>query len=200
MDADEPAKAKSARMFYAIEVKRAVLTQNKGLSKIELMKVIKDQYSALSDAKQKKYETLAKKDEKRYAHEVEEYEASLMDFDEEDLEDDSDDEDEDEEEDEPSPKKAKKAAKKSAGKVTDEDSDDDEPLTSTSKDPSDTELKTSVARIIRKTKNLETLTRRKVIDAVKAQYPEADLDTKKQLLREAVQVEVAKRQEEEDSD
>ena len=61
------------------------------------------------------------KDQKRFEKETAEYEASLLEFDEEDLEDDDeeDDEDEDEDEDEeeseddePAPKKKKKSAPK----------------------------------------------------------------------------------------
>ena len=55
---DEPDKPKSAKMFYAIEVRKEVLAKNKGKSKPELMMIIKKQYSALTDAKKKKYITM----------------------------------------------------------------------------------------------------------------------------------------------
>merc|ERR1712086_1184807 len=123
----------------------------------------------------------------------------MLDFDEEDLEDDEDDEDEDEddedededeEEEEPAPKKKKSAPK---------DEDDEEPLISSNANPSDDEIKKAVARII-KTADLAELTKRKVIDAVKAQFPAAALDEKKQLMRETIGVEVAKRTAEEEDD
>jgi len=201
---DEPDKPKSAKMFYAIEVRKEVLAKNKGKSKPELMMIIKKQYSALTDAKKKKYITMETKDQKRFEKETAEYEASLLEFDEEDLEDDDeeDDEDEDEDEDEeeseddePAPKKKKKSAPK------DDDEDEDEPLVSSNKTPTDAEIKKAIARIIKKTADLADLTKRKVIEAVKAQYPVAELDEKKTLMRETIGAEVAKRvAEDEESD
>jgi len=168
------------------------------------MMIIKKQYSALTDAKKKKYITMETKDQKRFEKETAEYEASLLEFDEEDLEDDDeeDDEDEDEDEDEeeseddePAPKKKKKSAPK------DDDEDEDEPLVSSNKTPTDAEIKKAIARIIKKTADLADLTKRKVIEAVKAQYPVAELDEKKTLMRETIGAEVAKRvAEDEESD
>lgn len=83
----------------------------------------------------------------------------------------------------------------------DDDEDEDEPLVSSNKTPTDAEIKKAIARIIKKTADLADLTKRKVIEAVKAQYPVAELDEKKTLMRETIGAEVAKRvAEDEESD
>ena len=173
--------ARGSRYLYAQSVKAEVKEENPDASKPELLKLIKEQYDALSDTDRTKFQRLAAKDVKRFNDAVAEFDQESEDEDvsESEEEDDDDDSEYEEDDDEEPPNKKKK--------IEPEESSDEEPH-ETGTFPTDKQIKKRIRRIVRSA-DLTVMTK-KTVRADAAKFFGVNLDEKKNLIKEVITVTV----------
>lgn len=178
--------ARGSRYLYAQSVKAEVKGRNTDASKPELLKLIKEQYDALSDTDRTKFQRLAAKDVKRFNDAVAEFDEESEDEDvseseEEDDDDDSEYEEEDDEEEPPNKKK----------KIEPGESSDEEPHEAGTF-PTDKQIKKRIRRIVRSADWIAmTVWTYTTVRADAAKFFGVNLDEKKNLIKEVINLTLA---------
>eukprot|EP00039_Didymoeca_costata_P001891 m.56029 g.56029 ORF g.56029 m.56029 type:complete len:406 (-) comp11015_c1_seq3:193-1410(-) len=179
--------AKTPRQYFALEIKNKVKAENPDSSKEELMRIIKDQYEALSPEEMKKYEDMAAEAAKEEEDEDED----------ESEEDEPEDDDDDSDYEEKKRTAKKKAPKKSAAKVeSDEDEDEDE-----DSDEEDMcgfeksefeEFKAGILDILGKESDVDSLTPKMILAGLGDKFPDKDIQAIKVPLKKLIKEQFTK--------